>query len=67
MNRRQFIKRGIFWGIGALVASYPLFIERFRFQINTYSIPVPNLPKSFTGFTLVQITDDITLLGFELY
>jgi predicted MPP superfamily phosphohydrolase len=57
MNRRQFIKRGIFWGIGALVASYPLFIERHRFQINTYKIPVPNLPASFNGFTIVQITD----------
>ena len=57
MNRRQFIKRGIFWGIGALVASYPLFIERFRFQFNTYTIPVTNLPKSFNGFTIVQITD----------
>lgn len=57
MNRRQFIKRGIFWGIGGLIASYPLFIERFRFQINTYKIPVPNLPAGFNGFTVVQLTD----------
>ena len=57
VNRRQFIKRGIYWGIGALIASYPLFIERRRFQINTYEIPVANLPLSFNGFTIVQLTD----------
>ncbi len=57
MNRRQFIKRGIFWGIGALVASYPFFIERYLFQINTYKIPVPNLPGPFNNFTIVQLTD----------
>jgi predicted MPP superfamily phosphohydrolase len=57
MNRRQFIKRGILWGMGTLIASYPFFIERHRFQINTYTIPVPNLPASFNGFTIVQITD----------
>jgi predicted MPP superfamily phosphohydrolase len=57
INRRQFIKRSIYWGIGALVASYPLFIERYRFQINTYKIPVPNLPPEFDGFTIVHLTD----------
>ena len=56
-NRRQFIKRGIYWGIGALMASYPLFIERHRFQVNTYKIPVPNLPPAFNGFTIVHLTD----------
>jgi predicted MPP superfamily phosphohydrolase len=57
MNRRQFIKRGMFWGFGALMASYPFFIERHLFQINTYKIPVPNLPRAFNGFTIVQLTD----------
>jgi predicted MPP superfamily phosphohydrolase len=57
MNRRQFLKRSAFWGIGALIASYPLFIERRRFQINTYKIPVPNLPQTFNGFTMVQLAD----------
>lgn len=57
VNRRQFLKRCTYWGIGALLASYPLFIERRRFQINTYEIPVPNLPSSFIGFTIVQLTD----------
>jgi hypothetical protein len=40
-----------------MIASYPLFIERRRFQINTYEIPVPNLPQTFNGFTIVQLTD----------
>ena len=57
MNRRQFIKRSMFWGFGALMASYPFFIERHLFQINTYKIPVPNLPRAFNGFTIVQLTD----------
>jgi predicted MPP superfamily phosphohydrolase len=57
LNRRQFIKRSIFWGIGALMASYPLFIERHRFQVNTYKIPVPHLPPAFDGFTMVHLTD----------
>jgi predicted MPP superfamily phosphohydrolase len=57
MNRRQFIKRSMFWGFGALMTSYPFFIERHLFQINTYKVPVPNLPRTFNGFTIVQLTD----------
>jgi len=57
MNRRQFIKRAMFWGFGALMASYPFFIERHLFQINTYKIPVPHLPRTFNGFTIVHLTD----------
>ncbi|MCE5209603.1 MAG: metallophosphoesterase [Chloroflexi bacterium] len=40
-----------------LAASYPVFIERFSIQTNTYQIPVRNLPKSFTGFTIIHLSD----------
>ena len=39
------------------MASYPLFIERNIVLTNTYRIPVPNLPKAFSGFRIVQLTD----------
>lgn len=44
-------------GATALAASYPLFIERYAFQVNTYRIPVPHLPPNFIGFTLAQLAD----------
>lgn len=56
-NRRQFLKMALWGGAGALVASYPFFIERYAFQINVYKIPVPRLPQSFTNFTIAQLTD----------
>jgi predicted MPP superfamily phosphohydrolase len=57
ISRKKFLKISLFGGIGALVASYPVFIERYIFQVNTYEIPVPNLPSKFNGFTIVQLTD----------
>jgi predicted MPP superfamily phosphohydrolase len=41
----------------ALLASYPVFIERSLVQVNNYRIPVPRLPPAFEGFTIVQLTD----------
>ncbi len=40
-----------------LVASYPVFIERYVVTVNTYRIPVPNLPAAFAGFRIVHLTD----------
>ena len=57
LSRRKFIKLGLCTGVGALVASYPFCIERYYFQVNTYQIPVPNLPAEFNGFSIAQITD----------
>ena len=57
LTRRQFLKRCAFGGAGLLLASYPVFIERYLIQINTYRIPVPNLPAAFDGFTILQLTD----------
>ena len=55
--RRRFLKR--VGGLGALglVASYPVFIERYLVLTNTYRIPVPNLPRAFAGFRIVHLTD----------
>lgn len=57
IDRRNFIKWGLLGGFGALVASYPFFIERYIFQVNTYKVPVKKLPRVFHGFTVVQLTD----------
>ena len=57
LSRRKFIKLGMYAGAGALIASYPFCIERYIFQVNSYIIPVPNLPSEFNGFSIVQITD----------
>jgi len=57
MNRRTFIKyASVTAGLG-LIASYPVFIERYLLQVNRYRIPVKNLPSFFEGFTIVHITD----------
>jgi predicted MPP superfamily phosphohydrolase len=57
MNRRSFLKRWLRLILVAGVVGYPLFIERYRFQINRYDIPVAGLPPVFEGFTIVQLTD----------
>jgi predicted MPP superfamily phosphohydrolase len=57
LSRRDFLKTSAFAGCAALVASYPIFIERSIVQVNTYRIPVPRLPSLFEGFTIVQLTD----------
>jgi predicted MPP superfamily phosphohydrolase len=57
MNRRTFLKFGLLGGGAVLLASYPVFIERYLIQINRYLIPVPRLPPSFEGFTIVHLTD----------
>ena len=36
---------------------YPVLIERYRFQINRYEIPIAGLPPEFEGFSIVHLTD----------
>ncbi len=57
VSRRKFLKSGLSCGIATLIAAYPFCIERYIFQVNTYRIPVSNLPSSFSGFTIAQLTD----------
>lgn len=57
INRRTFLKFGTLAGGAALIASYPLFIERSLVQVNRYRVPVARLPAAFEGFTIVQLTD----------
>lgn len=57
INRRTFLKFGILGGVGTLIASYPFFIERYLFHVNTYQIPVPHLPTSFNGLRIAHLTD----------
>lgn len=40
-----------------LLASYPFLIERLIVRVNTYRIPVRNLPESFEGFTIIHLSD----------
>ncbi len=63
MNRRMFLKCALSaGGAVALAGSYPVFIERNIVCVNRYRIPITNLPLSFHGFTLAQLTD--VHLGF---
>ncbi len=57
VSRRKFLKLSLSIGAGALIATYPFCIERYIFQVNTYQIPVPNLPPKFDGYTIAQLTD----------
>jgi uncharacterized protein len=57
MTRRHFLSWTGCAGIFGLAASYPIFIERYIVQTNTYRIPVPNLPPAFRGFRIIQLAD----------
>jgi predicted MPP superfamily phosphohydrolase len=57
VSRRKFLKLSLSSGVGTLIATYPFCIERYIFQVNTYRIPVPNLPSNFHGFTIAQLAD----------
>ena len=57
MTRREFIRLGGVIGAAGLLASYPVFIERYLILTNHYLIPVPNLPQAFSGFRIVHLTD----------
>lgn len=57
ITRRQFLKRVCSVGSLGLLAGYPLFVERYIVQTNVYRLSVPNLPKAFSGFRIVQLSD----------
>ena len=57
MNRRTFLKFAVYGGAVALAGSYSVLIERNIVHVNRYKIPIANLPSSFHGFTLAQLTD----------
>lgn len=57
MDRRQFLKRLFSFGSFGFLASYPTIIERYAVLTNRYRIEVPNLPKAFSGFRIVHLTD----------
>ncbi len=56
LNRRKFLKMGVFGGMGALAFGYSVY-GALQIEVNTYKIPVSHLPKSFNGFTIVQLSD----------
>ncbi len=56
MTRRKFLKLTVY-GTAALIASYPVFIERNLVQVNRYRVPLENLPPSFHGYILAHLTD----------
>ena len=57
MNRRTFLKFALYGGATALLGSYTVLIERNIVLVNRYKIPIANLPPSFHGFTIAQLTD----------
>lgn len=44
-------------GCAGLAASYPIFLERYLILTNYYRLAVSNLPKEFSGFRIVHLTD----------
>ncbi len=57
ITRRRFMKLAGCIGAFGLVSSYPVFIERYVILTNTYRLPVPNLPRAFSGLRIVHLTD----------
>lgn len=57
ISRRQFLKNTLSYGLLGLLGSYPFCIERYTILTNHYRIAVPNLPKEFSGFRIVHLTD----------
>lgn len=57
IGRRRFLKLATCGAAAGFVGAYPTFIERSAVRINRYRIPVPNLPPSFEGLRIVQLTD----------
>lgn len=57
ISRRQFLKNTLSYGLLGLLGSYPFCIERYIILTNHYRIAVPNLPKEFSGFRIVHLTD----------
>jgi predicted MPP superfamily phosphohydrolase len=57
IKRRRFLKLAGATGGFALLGSYPIFIESYMVLVNRYRVAVPHLPKVFSGFTIVQLSD----------
>lgn len=59
MERRKFIKKSIYTGIGAslLGGLYTWQIEPFWLEFVKVKMPIKNLPKELIGKTLMQISD----------
>lgn len=57
ITRRQFLKRSCSLVSVGLLASYPVFVERYIVLTNIYRVPVRNLPEAFLGFRIVQLSD----------
>ncbi|NLG28819.1 MAG: metallophosphoesterase [Chloroflexi bacterium] len=57
LTRRRFLRLGVALGAGALVASYPVCIERSIVLTNHYRVAVPHLPLAFAGLRVVHLTD----------
>ncbi|WP_052476262.1 twin-arginine translocation signal domain-containing protein [Cohnella kolymensis] len=58
VSRRTFLKKSLaLFGAGMLVGAYPVFAERFWYQINEVNLTLRNLPISFNGWKIVQFSD----------
>lgn len=59
ITRRQFIKLAVAAGMVGLAgcSAYGTFIEPYSYELTEREIFIPNLPASFDGFRIVQLSD----------
>ena len=57
LSRRRMLSSLARLGGLALLAGYPVFIERTWLRVTTLRFPIPNLPASFRGYRIVHLTD----------
>ncbi len=59
LTRRRFLGATLGSGLAVtgLVATYAAFIERFRFELNHYRVPIRDLPGSLEGLRLLHVSD----------
>ena len=58
-GRRQFLQRSAGMAAAApfVLSGYGVAVERRRFDIDRFTVPVDGLSAALSGFTIVQLTD----------
>lgn len=58
ISRRTFLKKSIgLLGAGMILGAYPVFGERFWYEIKEVKLAIRNLPNAYKGWKIVQFSD----------